>query len=428
VTDYAKTCFVIMPFGTKTVGNRTIDFDRIYDQIFLPAAGAARLPEGGTLIPHRTDRDFFSGVISADMFEYLEYSRMAVADITGLNPNVFYELGVRHAVRASGTAIFRVANEPIPFDISHVKAFPYEYEPEDRIQAARDLVRRILEESLQENRIDSPVQVSLGHQRATAGIDDLLRRAEESIRMEDRASAIMHYEEAVRLDPNNALLRVRLGLMLKAADQWQDALTHFIRAISLQPDYADAWRERGIAEDKLFRKSGTPPDGSASLRRAIELNGRDFDALSSLGGVLKRNGAYAEALDAYSKAVTVSNGHSYPLLNAVKLEACIAGAWQPSPARLAQIRRLERPLYLQATSVPPYNAPWSCFDYAETQLYLGRPDAFIDFIQRGIDASTAGWMTQTAASSLRLLPDHGVDLPRLREGVEMLDAYAPIQS
>lgn len=108
--DYVKTCFVIMPFGPKPVGSRTIDFDWIYDEVFLPAVSAARLPEGETLTAHRTDRDFFAGDISQDMFEYLEYSRIAIADITSLNPNVFYELGVRHALRASGTALFRLAN------------------------------------------------------------------------------------------------------------------------------------------------------------------------------------------------------------------------------------------------------------------------------------------------------------------------------
>jgi tetratricopeptide (TPR) repeat protein len=303
-----------------------------------------------------------------------------------------------------------------------VKAFPYEYEPQDRIEEARALIRRVLEESLQENRIDSPVQVALGRQRTSAAIDDILRTAEEAIRMEDRASATRLYEEAVGIDPHNALLRVRLGLMLKENGHWSEALENFVRATAIQPAYADAWRERGIAEDKLFRKSGNPPDGAASLRRAGELNPRDFDALSSLGGVLKRNGALEESLHAYNEAVRVSNGHPYPLLNAIKLEACLAGTWQPSEVRLAQIRRVERPLSLQAQRVPPYNSPWSCFDYAETQLYLGRPDAFIEFLDRGIDASTAHWIPETAAGTLRLLLQHGIELPRLREGIDKLDA------
>jgi hypothetical protein len=46
------------------------------------------------------------------MFEYLEYSRFAVADISGLNANVFYELGARHRARESATAIFHQTGAP----------------------------------------------------------------------------------------------------------------------------------------------------------------------------------------------------------------------------------------------------------------------------------------------------------------------------
>jgi hypothetical protein len=125
--DYTRICFVIMPFGKKSVGDRDVDFDDIYERIFHPAISAVKLPEGGMLAPRRTDKDFFTGDIKQDMFEYLEYSRFALADISGLNFNVAYELGTRHRARESGTAIFRQSQSPLAFDISSIKAFPYEY-------------------------------------------------------------------------------------------------------------------------------------------------------------------------------------------------------------------------------------------------------------------------------------------------------------
>jgi hypothetical protein len=111
---YERVCFGIMPFGTKKItdekGNaREVDFDKIYEKVFVPAISAV-LPateDGGTLEARRTDQDFFAGDISQEMFEYLEYSRIALTDITGLNANVFYELGVRHPAREAGTAISR---------------------------------------------------------------------------------------------------------------------------------------------------------------------------------------------------------------------------------------------------------------------------------------------------------------------------------
>jgi len=97
--DYSKICFVIMPFGKKPVGDQMVDFDPLYDDIFVPAIGAVALPEGGKLEPRRTDKDFFAGDIKLEMFQYLEYSRFALADISGINFNVAYELGARHRAR-----------------------------------------------------------------------------------------------------------------------------------------------------------------------------------------------------------------------------------------------------------------------------------------------------------------------------------------
>jgi hypothetical protein len=62
--DYSTICFVIMPFGEKPVGDRTVNFDKLYDDIFVSAISAVSLPEGGRLEAHRTDRDFFSGDIA----------------------------------------------------------------------------------------------------------------------------------------------------------------------------------------------------------------------------------------------------------------------------------------------------------------------------------------------------------------------------
>src|SRR5947209_12172894 len=112
--DYTRICFVVMPFRQKSVGDHMVDFDDIYTRIFAPAVAAARLPAGeeGHLEVHRTDQDFFTGNISTEMFHYLEYSRIVLADISGLNANVFYELGHRHRARETGTMIVRQVNAP----------------------------------------------------------------------------------------------------------------------------------------------------------------------------------------------------------------------------------------------------------------------------------------------------------------------------
>src|SRR6266853_2083103 len=69
-----------------------------------------------------------------------------------------------------------------------------------------------------------------------------------------------------------------------------------------------------------------------------------FKLPSSLGGVLKRKGRYVEALEMYRRATGVSNGHPYPLLNEVKLQARAEGRLQIDDRRRFQLARAERSL------------------------------------------------------------------------------------
>jgi tetratricopeptide (TPR) repeat protein len=427
--DYDKICFVIMPFGEKDVVDdkgrtRKVDFDPIYRDIFEPAIRLVPVPEGGTLVARRTDQDFFTGDIAQDMFEYLEYSRMALTDITGLNPNVLYELGVRHRARQSGTVTFRQPGVKLPFDINQIKAFPYEYEPREQAEQARALITRVLTESLQQNRLDSPVQKALRVQRESySQIETQLKSAENAIRVGDRAKAITEYRAALRADPGNNLLHLRLGLLLKDEGQWPEALQQFDGAIAAAPDYAEAHREKGIAENKLYHKAGNPvdmPDGIASLARAVELNSQDFDAHASLGGALRRAGRLDEAIEHYERSADVSNGHSYPLLNAITLAAARDGKLQLDGKRRFQLKRAERSLRAQVATDPPYDAPWSFFDLAEIRLYDGDRPGFLELAERGTEFAKAGWQVNTFRETLQLLLDRGVALDGLPEGIEML--------
>src|SRR5262245_53986408 len=362
--EYTRTCFVIMPFDEKEVVDdkgvkRMVNFNPIYDGIFEPAIRAVPLPEGGTLEARRTDRDFFTSDISQDMFEYLEYSRVALTDLSGLNPNVMYELGVRHRARPAGTVVFRQLGAKIPFDISQIKAFPYEYEPHAEALKSTAFITEVLSESLEQNRIDSPVRRALEVQRTSKSfIEADLREAENALRVGDRAKAVAAFRRASTADPGNNLLYLRLGLLLKDDGKWPEALDQFEKPIAATPEYAEAWRERGIARNKLYKTAKRPPGvptGIDDLKRARELGPDDYDAHASLAGALKREGKLAEALAEYERATEVSRGHSYPLLNAVKLDAQIKGKLEIDGRRRFLMSRAERSLQAQVASDPPYD-------------------------------------------------------------------------
>ncbi|MEH6473754.1 MAG: TRAFs-binding domain-containing protein [Halopseudomonas sp.] len=121
-TRQLPLCFILMPFGIKpAAGGRSIDFDAIYQQIIAPAVVAAGME------PLRGDQEKHGGVIHKAMYERLILCDYAVADLTSANANVFYELGVRHAVRPSATSmIFAEGFGSLPFDVNGLRCLPYQ--------------------------------------------------------------------------------------------------------------------------------------------------------------------------------------------------------------------------------------------------------------------------------------------------------------
>ncbi len=116
VRKFLDTCFVMMPFGKW--------FDRYYEEIYVPA-----IKEAG-FEPVRADQLFSTGSVVEQIWEQIEKSKVLLADLTGKNPNVFYELGLAHAARKP--VVFTSGElEDIPFDLRHLRVITYEVkEPE----------------------------------------------------------------------------------------------------------------------------------------------------------------------------------------------------------------------------------------------------------------------------------------------------------
>jgi len=115
-------CFVLMPFGKKPAADgRMVDFDAVYESLIKPAVVAAGLE------PLRADEEMTGGVIHKPMYERLILCEYAVADLTTANANVFYELGLRHAIRPASTVLlFAQGLGQLPFDVAPLRAVPYQ--------------------------------------------------------------------------------------------------------------------------------------------------------------------------------------------------------------------------------------------------------------------------------------------------------------
>jgi tetratricopeptide (TPR) repeat protein len=108
-----------MPFGRKKADGVEIDCDVIFAELLGPAIRAAGL------VPHRADADRGGGSIHLDMFQNLLLAEFVVADLTFDNPNVWYEIGLRHALRAGGTIMTYALRDRLPFDIAGQRMHRY---------------------------------------------------------------------------------------------------------------------------------------------------------------------------------------------------------------------------------------------------------------------------------------------------------------
>lgn len=148
------TCFIIMPYGRKRYGrSSSVDFERVYSELI-----ESTLTELG-LRYERADRIDEAGWIQPRMFERIYEANVAIVDITTLNANVFYELGIRHALAEDVTVLIKRTGAPIPFNIEGLAVIDYDL---DRLDEAKKKIADYIQNGLMLRNRDSPVHQVLG--------------------------------------------------------------------------------------------------------------------------------------------------------------------------------------------------------------------------------------------------------------------------
>jgi hypothetical protein len=150
--------FIVRPFFTK----EGVDFEKIHKELIKAALEEAEIA-GDT-----TASVFEAGNIREDMFQRLLLADLVVADISIPNPNVYYELGIRHALRSRQTCMIRAkvtkpreqrtSADEVPFDLKTDRYL--EYDSANPAASIPDLVR-LLKHTKVSDRTDSPVFRSL---------------------------------------------------------------------------------------------------------------------------------------------------------------------------------------------------------------------------------------------------------------------------
>ncbi|MBE0546545.1 MAG: DUF4071 domain-containing protein [Rubrivivax sp.] len=344
--------FVAMPFGTKPgADGAPIDFNRVFAELLKPA-----LEDAGCTV-FRADEEQRAGDIRSDMFQELLAADLVLADLTLDNPNVWYELGVRHALRARGVVLVQGPRPTNPFDIYTDRKLRYRLHggapdpaclAEDRAALAA-MARATLQAPVR--RKVSPVYVLLPHLREPAWRELLLddrnefgaayeqwRSRMEVARQKSRAGDILvlagetptqalwleakrdaggslmklrqfsfaleQFDDALALDPDDAVSRGRRIVCLGRIGRHEEAHEAAGQLTQDRPRDAEAWALAGRVEKdrwlSRWRRDGATP---SELHQAATLE------LPSL----------EEAIGPYHQAFLADPSHHYSGINSLTL-------------------------------------------------------------------------------------------------------------
>lgn len=332
-------CFVLMPFGKKpdTTGFM-VDFDAVYREFIAPAIEEAELE------PLRADEEVTGGIIHKPMFERLILCPYAVADLTTANANVFYELGVRHAVRPWSTVLIFSEGGRLPFDVAPLRALPYqvtlEGTPKDVASAKAALVERLREARLPAP--DSPVfqlvegmrpqeidrlktDVFRDRVRYSAQIKERLmiarQKGPQAVRaLEKELGTVGDLESGVVID---------LFLSYRAVKAWEDM-------VALVDKMSPPLAATVLVQEQLalaLNRSGQGERAEKVLKDLLDRRGPSSETYGILGRVYKdrweaavkqgdqflARGLLDKAIDAYLRGFEADWRDAYPGINAITL-------------------------------------------------------------------------------------------------------------
>ena len=443
-------CFVDMPFGKKTdpASGVEIDFDDIYQRAIRPAIADAGLD------PLRGDEERTGGIIHAPMFARLLLAEFVVADLTLANPNVFYELGIRHAARPFTTVPIFASIRALPFDVTMVRAIGYSLDKGHLEDVEAGRLKAAIQARL-EAIIDGPAAkdsplfqlipqfpgIDLPHE-VTEAFQERVKHEEQfrEVLAEARAKPSNDEKKAALLDVERTLGNLKAaqpGVLVDLLLSFRDvsAWDEMVQLCDAFPDYLQSYivvrqqwalalnrRNRPADRDKairllsqLLKERGPDPETLGILGR---IHKDRYKELKSAGSIMA-SAALDDAIDAYFKGFESDPRDYYPGVNAVSLLI-----------EKGDLKEADRLVPLVSFAVARRGGAassdyWDLATVLELAAIGNDWESTARVLPRVLAAAKASWMTKTTLDNLLLLKQAreqtGVRLPQLEQIIGLLE-------
>jgi hypothetical protein len=158
IADGRKSCFVISPIGEDLSETRK-RADQVLKHLVRPAV------ESCGYKATRADEIDKPGLITSQVIQAVVNDDLVIADLSETNPNVFYELAVRHVIRKPLIQIIQ-KGERIPFDVGGMRTISFDHQDLDSVaQAKEDIVNQIREMEANPSEMETPISISIELQK-----------------------------------------------------------------------------------------------------------------------------------------------------------------------------------------------------------------------------------------------------------------------
>lgn len=454
--------FVAMPFGMKKDKQGSeIDFNRVYAELIKPAVEAAGLEV------FRADEEQRAGGILPDMFQELLIADLVVADLTIDNPNVWYELGVRHALRARGVVLISGGSVPTAFDVYTDRKLRYSIKDQgpdsgtlEQDKAKLTTMVKATMESWQGRKV-SPVYNLLPNLQEpdwkSLRIGDVREfwerhgEWEESITLARKAGKIgdvLVLADEAPIAAFRAEAWIKAGETLRKAEHYTFALEQLERGLTIEPQNLNGLREQGICLQRLalMGKPGHSLDRArVHYRRVLEQYPKDQETWALLGRVdkdawvaawrqagktpvqMREDAAYEDALlraaiKSYTTSYRSNPSHYYSGINALTLMHLYRHLTN-NPQYDRDLMTMVGAVRFAADSEQNESQRfWSNATIGDLEVLVGTPDTVKTAYKEAIAKNDKDWFAlNSTLAQLKLLKDLGFKLENVEAGIATFD-------
>tara|TARA_B100001063_G_scaffold245586_1_gene281695 strand:+ start:17968 stop:19248 length:1281 start_codon:yes stop_codon:yes gene_type:complete len=323
-----------MPFGKKKDQNgNEIDFNKIYIDFIKPAILDAGLE------PIRADEEIIGGIIHKPMYERLMLCEYAVADLSILNANVFYELGIRHAIRPHSTITLFEDKSNLPFDVSFLRSIPYNRNLSNLEELKSKLTNTLLK-AKENKEDDSPLfqlidgikpsdiaHIKTDVFREQIEYNQSLKKELESIRNSKNLDDLTSFENKIDFETIEFGVIVDLLLSYRALEAFENMVLLVDNMPKPLSQSIMVQEQLGFALNRVGRKD----DAIKVLESIINEHGKSSETNGILGRVYKdkytdalkegnnimAEGYLKKTIDTYLDGFEADFRDAYPGINAV---------------------------------------------------------------------------------------------------------------